>query len=199
MFHKSALIVLALIPFLYMNNIRIFYRLSLIPFAIVLMYPETIAEFLVADNEIYLSYGEGTYYLNNAVGKPYMIILLISFFYVLGWIFIELLDVELMTQEMKLLSLGCAFTFMLTPLIWSNPAALRVVSYFGLCMAIFVGYSITEVRSLSIFLPLLFFVFCYHSISKNDNYHFMWENMKLPERYVEYLPNKNVNKSVNIV
>ena len=183
-FHKTALIVLVLIPILYLKNIQKVYKCILLPFIVTLMFPETIAQLLVGSNEVYSGYSDGSYYENNQGSKPYVIILLITLFYIIGWVYIRKLTMTFIKQRMKLLFLGCALTFMLIPLIWSDPAAIRVISYFAPCMGIIVGASLSYNKEIRFLFPLLFAAFLYRSISVNDNYFFMWQMMELHERYL---------------
>jgi len=197
MFHKSALITLIIIPFLYIDNIQFFYKLALIPFSAILIFPTTIAQFIVGDYDIYSGYSSGDYYTNRS--RPYIIILLISFFYYLGWIYIKNFDRKKIACHQKTLLIGCAFTFMLVPLIWVNPSALRIISYFCPCMAIIVGYALSDIKNKNIIYVLVIISFLYKSISSFGEYHFMWENMKLHERYAENIVEKyEVKKTENI-
>ena len=128
-----------------------------------------------------------------------MIILLIAFFYFLGWIYLNKINKSAMSKQQQILLLGCAYTFMLVPLVWVNPSALRVISYFGPCMAIVVGSCISNLKEMKLLFPLLLLVFFYKSISQSDNYNFMWEKMELHERYAEYVPVNNEDNSVNYI
>ena len=199
MFHKSALITLTIIPLLYTRNIQIVYKWILLPFIGILMFPEAVALFLVSDNEIYSGYSSGTFYSSAGYSIPYMIILLIAFFYFLGWIYLNKINKSAMSKQQQILLLGCAYTFMLVPLVWVNPSALRVISYFGPCMAIVVGSCISNLKEMKLLFPLLLLVFFYKSISQSDNYNFMWEKMELHERYAEYVPVNNEDNSVNYI
>lgn len=199
MFHKSALITLTIIPFLYTKNIQAIYKWILLPFVGILMFPEAVAQFLVSENEIYLGYSSGTFYSSAGYSRPYMIILLITFFYFLGWIYLNKINRYAISKQQQILFLGCAYTFMLIPLIWVNPSALRIISYFGPCMAIVVGSCISKLKEMKLLFPLLILVFFYKSISQSDNYHFMWEKMEMHDRYAEYIPVNSEENSVNYI
>lgn len=199
MFHKSALITLTIIPFLYLNNVQTIYKWFLLPFVGILMFPENVAQILVSNNEIYSGYSSGTFYSSAGYSRPYMIILLIAIFYILGWGYIRKFNRCIISRQQRLLFLGCAYTFMLVPLIWVNPSALRIISYFGPCMAIVVGSCISKLKEMKLLFPLLILVFFYKSISQNDYYHFMWEKMEMHDRYAEYIPVNREENSINYI
>lgn len=197
MFHKSALVSLLVIPFLYSKNIQIVYKWILLPFVGILIFPDAVAQFLVDGNEIYSGYSTSEYYSSARQGRPYMIILLITFFYFLGWIYLRMFKKSLVSKQLRLLFLGCAYTFMLVPLIWVDPSAIRIISYFGLCMAIIVGRMCSQVSMKPLF-PLLLAFFFYKSITDNS-YRFMWQKMQLHERFAEYIPVNSEKNSINYI
>lgn len=199
LFHKSSLIVLTIIPFLYTKNIQTIYRWILLPFVGFLMFSGTVAQSLVSGNEIYSGYASGTFYSSAGNSKPYVIVILITIFYFIGWIYLKKFKSDSMSKQHKLLFMGCAYTFMLTPLIWANPSAIRIISYFGLCMAIIVGGCISKLKDMRFFFPLFLLVFFYKSISQNDNYHFMWEKMQMHERYANVVPIDREINSINYI
>lgn len=192
LFHKSSLISLVIIPLLYVRNVKFWYIMSLLPFLFFLIFQETAVNFLVDGNEIYSGYGTGGYYTGNNQGKPFLVILLISAFFYLGWISCSKLEKTEMGIKTNLLIFGCALTFVLIPVVWVNPTALRIISYFAPCMAIIVGAVFSRIKWGRILFLFLLIVFLYKSISSMDNYRFMWQKMELHERYAEVIDVRKV-------
>lgn len=198
LFHKSALVSLILMPLLYLKNIKLWYKVSFIPFLIILIFQEQVAYFLVDGNEVYSGYGTGLYYSDNNQSKPFFVIVLMSLLYFFVWIYLMEIKGDFIDKKLQLMVYGCALTFVLTPLVLVNPTALRIISYFAPCMAIIVGYAFQKIRWGKIYFTLLLLAFMYKSFSNINAYRFMWQKMELHERYsdlnlkeIDYLQNNN--------
>lgn len=176
LFHKSALICLIIIPLLSFKNTKLIYKISIIPFILVLIFPNIIGHILIQDNEIYSAYTTGGYYTQQ--NKPYTIILLIILLYCIGW-----LKLRYDQNKDNLLYYGSAMTFILVPLIWIDPSALRIISYFAPCMGITVGNALSQIRYKHFIFLMLILFFFYNSMSRFNEYRFMWQEMELHERY----------------
>lgn len=177
-FHKSALCGLLLLALMYIDKISIVYKISLIGFLGVLMFPEYIAEILGGSSDIYSEYAVGSYY--QRASKPYMVILLILILYVICWM-ILLKDKE--CENKKMLYYGSTLTFLFTPLIWADPSTLRLLSYFGLFMPILLGNYIHFIPNSQMMFKIIILIFVFKAAISSDNFRFMWQYMELHERY----------------
>ena len=178
--HKSAIIVLFLIPMFYFLNAKKFYKYSFILFGLGLVFSSQMAMLFMNQNEIYDGYLSGGYYVRANSSKPIMVILLILCLYVIGWLG---LSKNTKNDDDKLKYFGASLVLSLLPLIWVNPSLIRVIGYFSAFMGIVVGESFNKIRYGSLIRKGVIVVFLYQSLSNIDSYKFMWEYMELHERY----------------
>lgn len=186
LFHKSALVAMVLLPFLYCKNVRTIYYLSIIPFFVILIFPAEVGQFLLDDNEIYGGYFSSTYFSALKQDRPFVVILLMTVLYGIGFLHKK-------ESPHRILFYGCALTFILTPLIWANPTALRVISYFAPCMGVLVGSVLSE-KKYKLYMYVIMMAFFLQSIRAIGNYRFMWQDMELHERYAKHVHKKNNNE-----
>lgn len=177
-FHKSSLICLVQIPFMFLRNIKMVYRLSVAAFVFVLFYYKEVGLFLGGGSDIYSSYAESSYYMYSS--KPYMVVLLMAAFYALGFLGINR-DPDVKSNN--LMYIGSIFTFVLTPMIWFNPTLLRIIAYFGPWMAISVVRSTRQLPTGqgSLLFKCIIIVFLIKGLLSPEEYAFMWQEMKMIE------------------
>lgn len=176
-FHKSSLVALVLAPLFLFDRVSLIYKCSLVLFAFVLLNYEFVANMLIDTNDIYGSYVGSGYYKGS---KPINVILLIAGLYTIGLIS---LNYNTKLIEMKSYYYGAALSFILVPLVWVDPSALRLIAYFGIYLALLLGNTFEDYHYGSKYFIGLMFVFLVYAFLSVDNYHFMWEQMQLHERY----------------
>lgn len=191
-FHKSALIGITMLPLMFTKRIKVVYLFALMGFIMVLLFPNQIALFLGGENEVYASYVGGDYY--NRANRPVMIIFLILILFILTY-FILIKDEKLI--ENRIYYYGCALTFLSVPLIWVDPSALRLISYFGLFMPLLIGNEIDwYLPNSKMIYAVIVLAFFLKNMFGNDNYHFMWQEMELHDRYGYVEPHRELPKAV---
>lgn len=179
LFHKSILIGLLILPFVFFNNIRVSYKFSLIAFLIVLFFYNEIGRILVGDNEIYGSYLQGSYYAGVG-SRPINVILLFVMFYILGFFYMKS-DAE--QTEYSFEYYGTCLTLIFIPLIWIDPSMLRIIAYFALFVPLFLGRLSENSHQRMILLSIIIIVFMLKSLFESK-YGFMWQDMQLHDRYL---------------
>lgn len=188
-FHKSALIALALLPlFLYVSHKNII-RYSIILFVLFLALPSTIALYLSGEGTLYSEYATGGFYSQNS--KPVMFILVIAIMYSLS-LYLRKFNKD-NQNESKLMLSGASLAFIFTPLIWADPSAIRLLAYFGLFLPILIGNNIFYKKKWRLIFAVLFIAFTINAVKTEDNYHFMWQEMKLHDRYGYVQPHTRDN------
>lgn len=188
-FHKSSIICILLLPLSYIGNVRKMYIGSLLLFLLVLLNYQWIGGVLGATNDVYGDYLSNSFYSQRS--RPYMVILLIAGLYVLGLYFSKN---DSKISDYRLHYYGTALTLCLVPLVWIDPSALRLISYFGVYMGLLVGNSAILRRDAKLYLRIAILIFLFKAITSNDNYHFMWEEMQLHERYGFVAPKKDIQE-----
>ena len=181
--HQSSLLVLILIPAVYISKPEYIYKFSILLFFLFLISPEWLSFFFMDKNEIYDSFLSGSYYVGTQ-GKPVMVLLLFFCLYILGWMGINK-QVRSNDHHFRLFCVGSAFVMVFLPLIWVSPALLRIISYFGPFMGIFVGDALCVLGRGRYLRICIIAIFLIHSQASN-HYKFMWEEMQLNERYYSY-------------
>lgn len=189
-FHRSSLIALSLIPLSYIGSVRKLYIGSLLLFFFVLVNYQWVGGILGATSEVYGNYLGNTYY--NNVSRPYMVILLIAGLYLIGFLFSKH-DENI--YDNRMFYYASAFTLCLVPLVWIDPSALRLISYFGIYMGLLVGNVYVRNTNAEQYLKLVILVFLIRAIASNDNYHFMWQEMQLHDRYGYVMPKETPNNA----
>lgn len=179
LFHKSVLIGIFILPFVFFNNIRKSYKLSLLIFLIVLLFYNEIGHILVGDNEIYGSYLQDSYYASVG-SRPINVILLFVMFYILGFFYMKS-DTE--QKEHSFEYYGTCLALIFIPLIWIDPSMLRIIAYFALFVPLFLGRLSANSHQRMIFLSIIIIVLMLKSFSESK-YGFMWQDMQLHDRYL---------------
>lgn len=177
--HRSAFIALPIIPFLFTKRTKLLYILSILLFLAILVMREQFVTLLLGDDNIYEGYN--SYYSENQQGKPINIILLMIGHYLLSMFYVW--KYRNFSLQNRIIVLSSAACFALTPLIWVDPSALRSISYYGVFVPMLCAMLCSNVKYGRFFLLMLILVFLYYTNSQDSNYHFMWEQMDLPDRY----------------
>ena len=177
--HRSAFIALPLIPLLYTKRTTLLYTLAIILFFIIIFMQDNFITLALGEDSIYQNYG--SYYMDNMQEKPFKVILLMLFHYLVSMIYVWKCKKE--TMQNRIIILSSAASFALVPLIWINPSALRSISYFGIFVPTLLAMTCSSMRLGKVLLLSLILLFLYQSDPRESNYHFMWEQMDLPDRY----------------
>ena len=177
--HRSAFIALPLIPLLYTKRTTLLYTLAIILFFIIIFMQDNFITLVLGEDSIYQNYG--SYYMDNLQEKPFKVILLMLFHYLVSMIYVWKCKNE--TMQNRIIILSSAACFALVPLIWINPTALRSISYFGIFVPTLLAMTCSSMRLGKVLLLSLILLFLYQSDPRESNYHFMWEQMDLPDRY----------------
>lgn len=185
-FHKSALVGILLFLASYFKNLSALYKLSILGFILVLIFPNQVALLLGGSNDIYAGYIGGTYY--TRASKPYMIIILMVGLFYISYL-IKRVDQNI--ENNSRYYHGVLFSFIFTPLIWADPSALRLIAYFGFFIPLLIGNEIGYLHHHKLLFTLIVATFFVKNLITPSNYHFMWQEMQLHERYGYVLPQKN--------
>lgn len=177
--HRSAFIALPLIPLVFIKKTTLLYNLAMILFFIIIFIQDNFITLVLGENSIYQNYG--SYYMDNMQEKPFKVILLMLFHYMLSMIYVWKCKNE--TMQNRIIILSSAACFALVPLIWINPTALRSISYYGIFVPMLLAMACSNMRLGKLLLLSLILLFLYQSDPRESNYHFMWEQMDLPDRY----------------
>lgn len=177
--HKSILISFLILPYYYLRNTKMVYRLSLLLFVAMLFGYEYIGVYLASQSDIYEMYASG-YYASNSM--PFMVILMMIGLYAIGWFVVGR---DSTAYEHRLLYGGAALSAVWVIMVRLDPTVIRLVAYFGPWMGLLVPYAVGKLNSddaKKIF-TILLIIFLIRAAITPDNYHFMWQEMKLHERY----------------
>lgn len=177
--HRSAFIALPLIPLLYTKRTTLLYTLATILFFVIIFMQDNFITLALGEDSIYQNYG--SYYMDNMQEKPFKVILLMLFHYLVSMIYVWKCKNE--SMQNRIIILSSAACFALVPLIWINPSALRSISYFGIFVPTLLAMASSNMRMGKVLLLSLILLFLYQSDPRESNYHFMWEQMDLPDRY----------------
>lgn len=177
--HRSAFIALPLIPLVFIKKTTLFYNLAIILFFIIISMQDDFITLALGEDSIYQNYG--SYYMDNMQEKPFKVILLMLFHYLVSMIYVWKCKNE--TMQNRIIILSSAACFALVPLIWINPTALRSISYFGIFVPMLLAMACSNMRLGKLLLLSLILLFLYQSDPRESNYHLMWEQMDLPDIY----------------
>lgn len=178
--HKSIIIAAILILFYYIKNTRFLYKLSIVLFIIMLFIYQQIGSFLSAQSEIYEMYGTGAFYATRSA--PYMVIIMIAILYFVGWLGIKK---DTNCYDNRLMYGGAALTLIWVVMVRLDPSLIRIIAYFGPWMGLMVPHALIVWRKndYQLFFTILLLVFALRALMTPDNYHFLWQEMQLHERY----------------
>ena len=177
--HRSAFIALPLIPLLYTKRTTLLYTLAIILFFIIIFMQDDFITLVLGEDSIYQNYG--SYYMDNMQEKPFKVILLMLFHYMVSMIYVWKCKNE--TMQNRIIILSSAACFALVPLIWINPTALRSISYFGIFVPMLLAMACSSMKVGKILLLSLILLFLYQSDPRESNYRFLWEQLDLPDIY----------------
>lgn len=176
--HKSIIIVALLLPFYYFKKTKFLYRSGFVLFVFMLFAYQEVGVFLASQSDIYQMYASGAY-LQSA---PYMVILMLLGLYIVG-----LLGVgrDQNPYNQRLMYGGALMTLVWCVLVRLDPSLIRIIAYFGPWMGLMVPYCLRKWRpyDYKLFLFFIIFIFMFRAIITPDDYHFMWQEMQLHERY----------------
>lgn len=136
---------------------------------------------LSAQSEIYEMYGTGAFYAYNQ-SVPYMVILMMFGLYLVGWLGIKNDDEAV---DMRLMYGGAAMSLVWVVMVRLDPSLIRMTAYFGPWMGLMVPHALRKWKpnSFETIFALILIIFTIRAFITPDNYHFMWQEMKLHDRY----------------
>lgn len=178
--HKSIFIAILILPFYYLRNTRLLYKYTLVLFLIMLFSYSYVGKYLASQSEIYEVYGAGDFYVSRSV--PYMVILMMFGLYIIGWLGI---NKDINPHQRRLIYGGAALSLIWVVMIRLDPSLIRITAYFGPWMGVMVPQALLMWRKkdYKLFFTILLFIFVLRALITPDNYHFLWQEMKLHERY----------------
>ena len=175
LFHKSTLIAGLMLPLSMLKNVRINYFLFIPFFLIVLLYYQFVGTLLMGFSEVYDAYLSGGFYAHRS--RPFIVIILIAGLY-LYCAYFGIPQKSNVINE-RIVYYGTGMTFVLVPLIWLDPSMIRLISYFGLYMAIAVGESAEKNKEANLIMRIIYTIFLIKTLITDDGYHFMWQNVTM--------------------
>lgn len=177
--HKSILISLLILPYYYLQNTKFVYRYSALLFVAMLFGYEYIGIYLASQSDIYEMYAQGYY---AASSMPYMVILMMFGLYAIGW---YVVGKDQTAYDHRLLYGGAAMAAVWVIMVRLDPSVIRLVSYFGPWMGLLVPYAVGKLpaKDAKTLFTILLIIFLFRAAITPDNYHFLWQEMKLHERY----------------
>lgn len=181
--HRSSLIGLIPIFFLYIRNIkciRIVFLSSIILTPIVFIYGRSFVDFLVmvSSSERYLRYLD-----SSTDARPIAYILEMVFFYLMGIILWKrsLLSDDILRVAYASFALSVIFISML----WIDSDLIRLGMYFSYFGVVYLPYCIgnanTKLRG--VILAIVLCLLLGRSLLRPQEYHFYWEKVELSDRY----------------
>lgn len=178
--HKSIFIVVLILPFYYLRNTRLLYKSVLVLFIMMLFLYQYVGVYLSSQSEIYERYGTGEFYASRSA--PYMVILMMLGLYFIGWLGI---NKDNKPYSRRLIYGGAALTLVWVVMVRLDPSLIRITAYFGPWMGVMIPLSLRlwRKRDYKIFFILILLIFIVRALITPDNYHFLWQEMKLHERY----------------
>lgn len=179
-FHKSSLLVVVFwLCQKFINPKWIFYGAPVL-FCIVLEAPEIVISVLEGSTGAYEVYLNSIYYSENS--RPYAILAVMVMLYLI--IFVGFHTNKIDWKENKLMLIGAAFTFGLTPVVRIDPNMFRLVSYFAPWMMLLLPKAIEAQRIVppKIMYSFLFFLFLAKACTSGE-YKFFWQHMELNDTY----------------
>lgn len=178
--HKSVFIVLMILPFYYFKKTRLLYRLSFILFLIMLFSYQHVGTILGSQSEIYERYATGGFYENHSA--PYMVIVMMLCLYLIGWFVIKN---DENSYKQRLIYGGAAMTLIWAVMVRLDPSIIRLTAYFGPWMGLMVPHALRlwRKKEYKIIFAIILLVFILRACITPDNYHFLWEEVKLHDRY----------------
>lgn len=179
--HMSIAIALLIIPFYYFKNTKALYAITIILFIVMLFTYRYVGLFLSMQSDVYEGYGTGTYY-SQGQSAPFMVILMMLALYIIGLLGI-FKDTE--AYNKRLVYGGAALTLVWVVLVRLDPSMIRLTAYFGPWMGLMISPALMKWRpkDYKIFLVFLLLMFVARALITPDNYHFIWQEMQLHERY----------------
>lgn len=184
--HKSALLALLFFMFIKIKDVKIVYAGSLLLFLIMLVFSNEISLFFAdSTNDIYSGYLSGSYYGEKS--KPIMVVILFFSLFVLSLYGLRLDDDYVYHRPYYY---GTALTLVFVPLVWVDPTLLRILSYFIFWMGLLVQLLLRKAYYGKVILFGIILVFFMYSFKSINGYRFMWQYMKLHERYSSVQPSQ---------
>lgn len=126
-FHKSALVSMIIIPFLFYKDLKKIYIGAILVFVLMLFYYPVVGSFLVSTSDIYSVYAEADFYGRSA-GRPYAFLTLTAFIFCIC--FRNILKSNNHTAAIVYSGSACAVV--LAPLALMDPTMMRILSYLGI-------------------------------------------------------------------
>lgn len=136
--------------------------------------------FLSTQSDIYEMYGDN--YFTQGRSAPFMVIIMMAALYIIG-----LLGLRNDRDAFKnrLIYGGAAMTLVWVVMVRLDPSIIRLTAYFGPWMGLMVPTSIKlwDKRYFNLIFFIVLMVFVIRAVMTPDNYHFLWQEMALHERY----------------
>lgn len=179
--HKTMFIALLMIPFYYLRNVMFGYLFSFVGFIVMLFTYRYVGVFLSMQSDIYEGYGAGIYY-SQGHSAPFLVIIMILALYMIG---VFGVNKDQNAYSNRLLYGGAALTLIWVVLVRLDPSVIRLTAYFGPWMGLMVPMALKlwRPKDYNLFFAFILIIFVLRAMITPDNYHFMWQEMELHERY----------------
>ena len=178
--HKSIIISILILPFYFFKKTKMLYKWSFVLFIIMLLAYQYVGSFLSMQSDIYEMYGKN--YYTQGQSAPFMVIIMMTALYIIGLLGLRN---DRDAYKNRLIYGGAAMTLVWVVMVRLNPSIIRLTAYFGPWMGLMVPNSIKlwDKRNFNLAFFIVLMVFVTRAVITPDNYHFLWQEMALHERY----------------
>lgn len=178
--HKSIIISILILPFYFFKKTKRLYKWSFVLFIIMLFAYQYVGLFLSTQSDIYEMYGDN--YFTQGRPAPFMVIIMMTALYIIGLLGLRN---DRDAYKNRLIYGGAAMTLVWVVMVRLDPSIIRLTAYFGPWMGLMVPTSIKlwDKRYFNLIFFIVLMVFVIRAVMTPDNYHFLWQEMALHERY----------------
>ena len=147
-----------------------------------LFFYQEVGEFLGAYNEVYNSYNDVGYYASGGQ-RPYLSIMLYALFFLIVLLNFKYEDKY---KKYKILYVGGAISFVLMPIIWLDPSAVRLVAYFGIWFSLLVprAINIAPAPKRKVYVCIVLAALFLRLLISQSSYSFFWQDIPIPSVYL---------------
>lgn len=168
-FHKSALIVLLMYLMYKYISPKYYLIISVVLFIIVITIPQLLFNFLGSTASVYKDYFESD--------KNYSVIIVYFLTVLFGMIVYKIISGKIDIEKFRLEYCGVCWVFMLSPMIYVDPSAFRIIAYFLVWYSIFLPVVIDVYMKRKLITLIIFSLFLYKSIPYNGVKWFYWQDV----------------------